>query len=327
MKPILICLTPIRNEAWVLHAFLKATSLWADYIIIADQMSTDGSREIALSYPKVILIDNFQLTMHQAETRKLLFSEAQKIKGKKVLFTLDADEFLSGNFQNTENWNRIINSSQGDVFFFKWINLCENPNESLIPKQWMYWASTVEIDDFESHFPNNYIHEWRLPYPNKNANEIYIDDIYFIHLARVNYKRQNNKNIFYQVITLHNEPRKSLVSLFRMYHSEVIEQKIPVKEEIYSFYDENRISILNEINIQDEGKYYLNEVSEYFNKDGIKLYAGLYIWNKNFLENFGINDPRNFFIKLLHLYLNSTRKYSNTILIKVIDKILKKIGI
>ena len=41
-KPLLIDLTPVFNEAWVLPAFLKATSLWADYIIIADQMSTDG---------------------------------------------------------------------------------------------------------------------------------------------------------------------------------------------------------------------------------------------------------------------------------------------
>jgi len=38
-QPLLICMTPVRNEAWILHAFLKATSLWADHIIIADQNS------------------------------------------------------------------------------------------------------------------------------------------------------------------------------------------------------------------------------------------------------------------------------------------------
>ena len=57
-RPTIIVITPVRNEAWVLRAFLEATSLWADYIIIADQMSTDGSREIAKKYPKVVLIDN-----------------------------------------------------------------------------------------------------------------------------------------------------------------------------------------------------------------------------------------------------------------------------
>ena len=28
--PFQIVMTPVRNEAWVLHAFLKATSLWTD---------------------------------------------------------------------------------------------------------------------------------------------------------------------------------------------------------------------------------------------------------------------------------------------------------
>ena len=61
----IICLTPVRNEAWILDKFLQCTSLWADYIILADQMSTDGSREIALKYPKVILVDNNSATFNE----------------------------------------------------------------------------------------------------------------------------------------------------------------------------------------------------------------------------------------------------------------------
>lgn len=41
-KPIINYLTPVRNEVWILDRFLKAASFWADHIIIADQMSTDG---------------------------------------------------------------------------------------------------------------------------------------------------------------------------------------------------------------------------------------------------------------------------------------------
>ena len=52
IRPLLIVMTPVRNEAWVLHAFLKTTSTWADFIIIADQMSTDGSRDIYKQYEK-----------------------------------------------------------------------------------------------------------------------------------------------------------------------------------------------------------------------------------------------------------------------------------
>ena len=326
-KPKIICLTPVRNEAWILNTFLKATSLWADYIIIADQCSTDGSREIALQYPKVILIDNDQSSMHQAQTRKLLFEEAKKIKGNKILFSLDADEFLSGSFTATKSWEKIINSKPGDVFYFRWINLCENTNECIITKTWMYWAKTVDDNKLETYFPDNYIHEWRLPYPKNNANEFQIDDIYFIHFARVNVKRQNNKNIFYQVTTLHNEPHISVVSLFRMYHSEVDEIRVDVNAEIYSFYNNNGISLLNDILRNDEGKYYLDEVKKYFNKDGIECFAGLNIWKKDFLTALNIEDPRNILIKLLHIYLKNTQKFSHKLVIRFIDKILKYLHI
>ena len=63
--PLIVVLTQVRNDAWVLRAFLEATSLWADYIIIADRMSTDGSREIAQDYPKVILIDNHRIEINE----------------------------------------------------------------------------------------------------------------------------------------------------------------------------------------------------------------------------------------------------------------------
>ena len=103
IKPLLICMTPIRNEAWVLHAFLKATSIWADYIIIADQLSTDGSREIALSYPKVILIDNNHPDYNEADRQKMLIDRARQIEGDKILFGLDADEIFAANFQETND--------------------------------------------------------------------------------------------------------------------------------------------------------------------------------------------------------------------------------
>ena len=46
-KPTIICLTPVKNEDWIIEKFLRATSLWAEYIILADQNSTDRTVEIA----------------------------------------------------------------------------------------------------------------------------------------------------------------------------------------------------------------------------------------------------------------------------------------
>ena len=75
-KPLHVVMTPVRNEAWVLRAFLEATSLWADYIIIADQMSTDGSREIAGNSPTRVLpdvADNCSLREAQAKLKAMGF--------------------------------------------------------------------------------------------------------------------------------------------------------------------------------------------------------------------------------------------------------------
>ncbi|GAG56902.1 unnamed protein product, partial [marine sediment metagenome] len=49
-RPKIICLTPVKNEAWILDNFIKCASLWADHIIIADQDSTDDARKIAKKY-------------------------------------------------------------------------------------------------------------------------------------------------------------------------------------------------------------------------------------------------------------------------------------
>ena len=71
IKPILVVMPPVRNEACVLHAFLKTTSLWADYIIVADQMSTDCSHDIYPLYKKVIVIDNTNPNFNEAERQAM----------------------------------------------------------------------------------------------------------------------------------------------------------------------------------------------------------------------------------------------------------------
>jgi hypothetical protein len=103
-RPKLICLTPVLNEAWILERFLKCTSLWADHIIIADQRSTDGSREIARRCPKVTLIDNRSEVFNEPERQQMLLAEARRIPGAKILLALDADEFLTANFLTSPEW-------------------------------------------------------------------------------------------------------------------------------------------------------------------------------------------------------------------------------
>jgi len=324
-KPLLICLTPVRNEAWILHAFLKATSLWADYIIMADQNSSDGSLEIAQSYPKVILIDNSSQEMHQARTRQLLFKEALKIKGDKILFTLNADEFLSGNFRNTKDWNTIIESQTGEVFCFRWTNLLPKGEFYRIGPSY-YWAIHI-TDSLEGIFPDNHIHEWRLPWPEKISDKMIhnFEEIRFIHFARVNELRQKNKEKFYQVSTIAMNNKTSTVSMFRMYNTTNCELLYQTDMKIFDWYKEYGLDILSEIDLSDEGEYYINEIKKFFDIYGVPYFSKLYIWDNNFLKKLNIDDPRNIIYKSLHCYLKRSQNISKYWIIRIIDKLLKKV--
>lgn len=327
-KPLIIVLTPVRNEAWVLRAFLEATSLWADYIIIADQMSTDGSREIAEEYPKVIVIDNNNKEMHQAATRRLLFEEARKIEGEKILFALDADEFLSGDFIHTADWKKIMESKPDDSFCWRWMNLKQNDRTKYSTFQHYYWGVHESEALWEGEFPDNFIHEWRLPWSPRadESHKFLLDDFCSIHLARVNELRQRNKERFYQVSTVGQNPKKSRISLYRQYHAEEKLMYMSVPKDAYCFYEEYGIDLWKYVDLNDEGEYYTSEILDYFQRDGMKKYALLDIWDQDWMKRNGLKDPRNVFHKFLLGYLNKTNPYANSIWVRVVDKILKLIA-
>src|SRR5258706_14339916 len=94
-----ICLTPVKSEAWVLDMFLRCRSLWADHIIISDQQSEDESREIARRYPKVTLLENPTSEYSEVKRQQQLIAAARAIPcpGKRILIALDADEILTAN--------------------------------------------------------------------------------------------------------------------------------------------------------------------------------------------------------------------------------------
>lgn len=329
-RPLLIVLTPVRNEAWILHAFLKATSLWADYIIIADQMSTDGSRDIYSQYEKVILVDNPRTEMHQARTRQLLFEAAKKIEGDKILFALDADEFLSGDFVNTPSWQLILNSKPGDVFCFRWMNLLPNLTQyqkhKYIP---FYWIGNLSDNDLNlGYFPDNHIHEPRLPWPVKLNIEYILDDIHLIHFARVNERRQKNKEIFYQVSTVYKEDKYSGIKLFRHYqtYKPIIAKDIEsVPDDMYLYYLKHGVDIIKEIKFNDEGLYYVTEVDKMLKSKDLRLFAKLDIWSDDFLKQHNIKNPQSLVDKLVTIYLRATKKYHDSYLVKCVDWLLKRI--
>ena len=329
-KPIIIVITPIRNEAWVLDAFLTCTSSWADYIILADQHSDDGSREIAARYEKVILVDNDAVEMNQAAARLLLFQEVDKIVGDKIVMALDADEFLSKGFDKTEGWKRILESKPDELFCFKWLNLYGDFRHVISDNGFMEWgchfAPETRIADLYYQCEKRAVHEMRIPcMPSEQVAYIEIPDIVFVHLARLNLVRQKNKEDFYQVSSVGKlQNRFSAVSAFRLYYhpnpaTEILEQNL----ELYALgSDENMAHLVMH---EDYGRYYIEEMKAIFQRDGIGKYLKLDIWNNPYLKEAGINPKMPLRFKLLHCYLRKTQSVSGKMMVRIMDKVLKQI--
>ena len=323
-KPLLICMTPVRNEAWVLHAFLSITSLWADYIIIADQHSTDGSREIALSYPKVILIENLNQSFNEPERQKILIDRAREIEGDKILFGLDADEVFSANFMNTDDWRKILNSNPGDVFWFRWANISSNRQEFWSPNVYFPWM--FHDDGIEPH--GNYVtnmHSMRIPYPINEEHVFYVNDFKVMHLAYLLPLRQQAKSRFYKFIDYEMNHR-NYISLSRTYQQNIILDSIqPLPSEWLYSTESFKFNMFQLISDNESILWFDQYIVDIIKKEGISEYTKIDIWDNSFLNSTNLKDPRSALIKVVHFYLRHTQKLSRSIFIRIIDKLLKVI--
>lgn len=322
--PLHIVMTPVRNEAWVLRAFLETTSQWADYIIIADQMSTDGSREIALSYDKVILIDNKNPEFNEPERQAMLIAKAREVAAGRdtLLWGLDADEILAANTFETEDWRRILNSKPGDVFWFKWAEIC--------PDKTHYWLSPTTYypwlfhdDGKEPH--GNYVrnmHSMRIPYPIEEKQMHYVDDFRVLHLAYLNPFRTESKRRFYTFIDWEMNHRPA-VSLARLYTQTKINNEVKELPDDYIYRKEKGgFDIWELIDTYSTKSWFDDYIVERLPKYSVKKTRKLPLWDNAFCSAYGIKDPRRFIDRATHKYLELT-KTNNSIIVRGTDKLLK----
>jgi hypothetical protein len=197
MRPKLIVLTPVKNEAPILDRFLSVTSLFADHILVADQLSTDASREICSKYNKVTLIQNSSDNYCEAERQILLISTARKLwPGPKILLGLDADEVLAANAIDTEDWQRMLSAVPGTIL------LLERPD--LLPglQTWVRCPSNPKpfgfVDDGVAQHNPSQIHSPRVPQP-ENAKRLVLSDIKVVHYGPARMRLQLAKSRFYSV--------------------------------------------------------------------------------------------------------------------------------
>lgn len=195
-KPKIVVLTPVKNEAWILPRFLATASLWADFIIIADQNSSDESVQICKKFEKVILIRNENPAFNEAERQILLIKTARElVPGPRILFALDADEILAANAPFTQEWQSLLSASPGTVFRFEKPELYPDAAHCIraaIPQPLAF------IDDNSEHKPKA-IHSTRIPLSEKSRQTI-CTEIIVLHYAYTRPQAVRAKMRLYSVV-------------------------------------------------------------------------------------------------------------------------------
>src|SRR5262249_44045285 len=145
---VLICLTPTRNEAWIIKQFLAAAKNWADHIVVADQGSTDGTLQELKSTSGVEVVINDSAGYDEAYRRGGLRNRARQDDGNRVVIGLDADEAVSANWLYSEDWERIKGAKPGAILRFRWVNILRGFTKWWIPPNHSAFGYVDEGWDF-----------------------------------------------------------------------------------------------------------------------------------------------------------------------------------
>jgi hypothetical protein len=325
-KPLLVCMTTVRNDAWVLNAFMAATSIWADYIVVADQMSTDNTRSILQKYPKVIVVENNTLEINEPERYKMVIDKAREIEGDKILFAFDVDEVLSANFIHTKDWERILCSKKGDVFCFQWAHIHPSGNSYSVPDVFFPWV--FHDDGIEPHA--NYVrnlHSMRIPYPIEEKQMFYVNDFKVLHLQELIPNRQKSKlRMMIMVDYLLNDRKTVKLSRYYLPKKNRDTQYLLTSDMLYDV-DNFGFNLFELVDLDLKKFWYDSFILDHLERDGNQKYCKIDIWDSNFIHTYGLKDPRSMFTKCLHLYLRLTQNFSHYYVVRAVDKLLKIIGL
>ena len=304
----IVVLTPVKNEAWILPLFCKSASIWADNIIIADQQSTDGSREIASQFRKVVVIDNDSKDLDEAYRDTLLINKARELVGNNgILFRVDADEIFTPNFDSND-WEKIKQADIGTVFWFRWAQLNKNLGSYWETKEHIVYGAFV--DDGREYDSRGLIHVRDMFRTEEPHKKILLEDIALLHFQFADWKRMQSKHIWYQCFEKIKFPQKSAVDIYRMYHW-MYNPTLPYKEIppgwLIDYKNKYDIDIRAYVK---EGIYWWDDkVKEYFEQYSPRYFKHIETYYS--LMELMLAKGKNLLDKLLMLYLHLTRNIFN----------------
>lgn len=328
-RPKIICLTPVKNEAWILDRFLQCASLWADHVIIADQNSDDGSPEIAARYPKVQVLRNASDNYSELERQKMLIDAARRIPGPRLLFALDADEIITANWMDSPEWDAVCQAAPGTVLRFQWANLLPGMKTAWMPPE----TRTMGFMDDGSPHEGLPIHSPRLPQPQtlpwKELREIKL-----LHYPYMDWERMKGKQRWYECWECVHHPKRRPISLYRQYHlmdalpADRVQSVLP---EWLNGYQQRGIDMTT---VRREQYYWRDTlILEMFQEYGARRFRKVDLWDVDWA---GIAaalgkpappaDPRSALDKWMHRWLRATQARCYDPKIRLVQRCLRVLG-
>lgn len=332
-----ICLTPVRNEAWILDRFLAAASLWAGRVIVADQGSADGSREAAGRFEKVQVIDNDGAAYDEGGRQRLLIEAARRSApgssgGRRVLVALDADEALSANFAKSESWQRAMAAEPGTVLRFRWANVLPGFERCWVPPEPIAFGF---VDDGSEHVGGR-VHNRRVPWP-AGAPVIDLDDVVVLHFQYVVPERMHSKHRWYQAWERLNEPTKRPTQIYRQYHHMLgwpAEQIEPLRPQWLAGYERAGIGFRSLAS--DGPTWWDREVLGMLIEHGPRRFRKLDVWDVDWADaarrmgvevnGADLSDPRSRFDKMVHGFLRRTQRRQSNWAVRGVQQLLRPLG-
>lgn len=273
-----IVLIPTKNEEWILENTLKNICPHVDYVIIADQKSTDKTVEICEKFKNVKVIENTH-TGHSNKVRWLLLDEARKYGANNLIICIDADEIIQPKaISLMKEMAESGKAIPGDVFKFKWIQLWKSVDKYRNDGAWkdsiknIAFIDNPGINEYKKDFVIN-DHTSRVPDTNINS-EIFVD-FPLLHYHFVAWKRNEMKQAWYRCTELIAGKRnaKRINNTYRMTMiSDSIKTYDVPKEWLEGLYIPLGLE-------NTESTWHLQEIQEFFRKYSITFFEDLQIWH------------------------------------------------
>jgi glycosyltransferase involved in cell wall biosynthesis len=326
-RPALVCVTPVLNEEWILERFLACAALWADHIVIADQGSTDRSREIARAHPKVILVENPMSHFDERVFRGLLIQAAREIPEPRLFIALDADEALTANWETSPEWQTLLSLEPGTVVKFDWLNMYEGAKRGFIPE----WEYPYGLMDDGTEYVADKIHTHRLPMP-AHPPVLVLKEVKIIHFAPTEWTRYKSRQRWYQCWEVLNRPKRRATELYRFYHS--MDNPRGVVDMAPEWLDGYRRRGIDLTSVRRQARYrWDGEVLDFFQQHGTAVFRRLDVWDVDWATLAAAwgherppRDPRSLLDRLVLKYLRRTQGRHHGLAYRWIDRALRVVG-